>query len=170
MLLLFYKKKLLFRQEIMTSCWKMSWQRLFFLFGSQNTLKFLQKRNKVQHTILFSNFFSTPTRRPELVDYFSGSSPSSSNGCRLTKTELMLNNRLTPTSTSHSTTFHASSPHATTLHIDASNNVTVRALVYRAQSPDSPQGEDGELRNPLNLWSVNALILGSVCHLIRSFQ
>ena len=35
---------------------------------------------------------------------------------------------------------------ATTLHIDAANNVTVRALVYRAQTPESPQGDDGEFR------------------------
>jgi hypothetical protein len=34
----------------------------------------------------------------------------------------------------------------TTLHIDAATHVTVRALVYRAQSPDSPHTDDGECR------------------------
>ena len=85
--------------------------------------------------------------------YLAGSSSSSNGCCRLTKTEIMLNaphlsispnGRLT-TSSSTTTTSTTASPHATTFHIDASNNVTVRALLYRAQSPQSPQdGEDGE--------------------------
>lgn len=144
------QKKITFQTRNYDFLLKNELTALIFCLVHKTHLSFYKNAIK-WNTILFSNPFSTSTRRPELVDYFSGSSPSSSNGCRLTKTELMLNNRLTPTSTSHSTTFHATSPHATTLHIDASNNVTVRALVYRAQSPDSPQGEDGELRNSLNL-------------------
>ena len=58
----------------------------------------------------------------------------------------MLNTAALSANGLHRLTTSTASTNGTTLHIDASNNVTVRALLYRAQTPESPHdGEDGEL-------------------------
>ena len=56
----------------------------------------------------------------------------------------MLNTAALSANGLHRLTTSTASTNGTTLHIDASNNVTVRALLYRAQTPDH-DGEDGEL-------------------------